>query len=451
MSVADRPGLPPRANETSLPWSDSALSASGSLRRSDVSIARGGSPGRAAALAFAFILLSVAGISTGHAAKAPDPAAEAPPPAERQVMVTYPPGPPPLWARTSAELSEVYRMRILYAWTMASLGEQCVVFEVPPGRSARDIISRLASDRRVSSVQAVENFSTLAAQEKTDPYTHLQHGYQSLRLDQAHRLATGKGVRVAVVDTGVDFDHPDLRDRVTVANNFVDRGERTFTTDIHGTAVAGVIAASVNDVGIVGVAPGAELYALKACWQQPPTAREAVCNSYTLAKAMDFAITKGSQVINFSLGGPPDALLGRLIGVALSKGIVVVAANGGPSRDFPASVQGVIGIIGSDDLKGSASAPTVAASSQGPALAAPAVDVLTTVPKGSYDFFSGSSLAAAEVSGIAALLLQKDPKLTPARVAEVIRKTARPLNPTHVIQADACAAVASLAGGAGCE
>jgi subtilisin family serine protease len=411
-------------------------------------------PGRTAALVLALALLSCAGISTGHAAKgAAETSAEAPPPAERQVMVTYPPGPPPLWARTSAELSEVYRMRILYAWTMASLGEQCVVFEVPPGRSVRDIIGRLASDRRVSSVQPVETFSTLGAQEsleKKDPYAHLQHSVQTLRLDQAHRLATGKGVRVAVVDTGVDFDHPDLRDRVTVANNFVDRGERTFTTDIHGTAVAGVIAASVNDVGIVGVAPGAELYALKACWQQPPAGREAVCNSYTLAKAMDFAITKGSQVINFSLGGPPDALLGRLIGVALSKGIVVVAANGGPSRDFPASVQGVIGIIGSDDLKGGAAAPAAAASSQGPALAAPAVDVLTTVPKGSYDFFSGSSLAAAEVSGIAALLLQKDPKLTPARVAEVIRKTARPLNPTHIIQADACAAVASVAGG-GCE
>jgi subtilisin family serine protease len=411
-------------------------------------------PGRKATLALALmILLSCASVSAASPAKDRDDA-EAPPPSDRQVMVTYPPGPPPLWARTSAELSEIYRMRILYAWTMASLGEQCVVFEVPPGRSVPDIIKRLASDRRVSSVQPVETFSTLSAPQeglvKKDPYAHLQHSVQTLRLDQAHRLATGKGVRVAVVDTGVDFDHPDLRDRVTVANNFVDRGERTFTTDIHGTAVAGVIAASENDVGIVGVAPGAEIYALKACWQQPPSAREAVCNSYTLAKAMDFAINKGSQVINFSLGGPRDPLLGRLIGVALSKGIVVVAANGGPSRDFPASVEGVIGIVGSDDVKGGAAAPPVPASSQSPALAAPAVDVLTTVPKGSYDFFSGSSLAAAQVSGIAALMLQKDPKLTPARVAEVIRKTARPLNPTHVIQADACAAVASVAGG-GCE
>jgi subtilisin family serine protease len=138
-----------------------------------------------------------------------------------------------------------------------------------------------------------------------------------------------------------------------------------------------------------------------------------------------------------------------LIGVALSKGIVVVAADGGPSRDFPASVQGVIGIIGSDDLKGGPAAPA-SVHSQGPALAAPAVDVLTTVPKASYDFFSGSSLAAAQVSGVAALLLEKDPKLTPAQVAEIIRKTARPLNPTHLAQVDACAAVASLAGGGGC-
>jgi subtilisin family serine protease len=369
-----------------------------------------------------------------------------PPPADRQVMVTYPPGPPPVWARTSAELAEIFNLRIIYAWTMASIGEHCVVFEVPAGRSARDLVRRLSLDPRVGSAQAVETFTTLASQGKKDPYLHLQHSYQTLRLDRAHRLATGKGVRVAVVDTGVDFDHPDLRERVTVANNFVERGERTFTTDVHGTTVVGLIAASVNDVGIVGVAPGAEVYALKACWQEPPAAREAVCDSYTLAKAMDFAITKGAQVLNFSLGGPPDPLLGRLIGVALSKGIVVVAANGGPSRDFPASRQGVIGIIGSDDLKGALAMPAAKAP-EGAGLAAPAVDILTTIPKGSYDFFSGNSLAAAQVSGLAALLLEKDPKLTPARIAEIVRKTARPLNPTHVLQVDACAAVAAVAGG----
>ncbi|HEX9942716.1 MAG TPA: S8 family serine peptidase [Thermoanaerobaculia bacterium] len=399
---------------------------------------------RAAALAAALLALGCAGTAPGSAGG--DPASLVPP-AERQVMVTYPPASPSLWARTSTELAEVYNLRIIYSWTMASLGEQCVVFEVPRGRSPQDLIRRLSSDRRIGSVQTVETFHTQA---HNDPYARLQHSSQALRLDQAHSMATGKGVRVAVVDTGVDFDHPDLRDRVVKAQNFVDRGERTFTTDIHGTAVAGLIAASANnDVGIVGVAPGAEVYALKACWQQPPGAREAVCNSYTLAKAVDFAIVQGAQVLNFSLAGPQDPLLGRLIGHALSKGIVVVAADSGaPSRDFPASYRGVIGILGSNDLKGPA-AP--AARSPASTLAAPAVDILTTVPHGAYDLFSGSSFAAAQVSGVAALLLEKNPRLTPAQLAEVIRKTARPLNPTHLAQVDACAAVASLLGHGNCN
>jgi subtilisin family serine protease len=400
---------------------------------------------RAAALAGLLLLLGCAGTTPGPANGGA--AAADPPPADRQVMITYPPGPPTLWARTTADLAQNYGMRTIYSWTMASLGEQCVVFEVPRDRSPQELARRLAADPRVGSAQTVETFEV---QGSNDPYAHLQHGSQAIRLDQAHRLATGKGVKVAVVDTGVDFDHPDLRGRVVKAQSFVDQGERTFTTDIHGTAVAGLIAASANnDVGIVGVAPGAELYALKACWQQPASAREAVCNSYTLAKAVDFAILQGVQVLNFSLAGPTDPLLGRLIGNALSRGIVVVAADGGaPSRDFPASYQGVIGILGSDDLRGSVA---VAGGGKAPStLGAPSVDILSTVPHGSYDFFSGSSLAAAQVSGIAALLLEKSPKLTPAQLAAVIRKTAHPMPSSTIAQVDACAAVVSVAGSGAC-
>jgi subtilisin family serine protease len=390
----------------------------------------------------------------GCATSSPPPssgakAASGVPATDRQVMVTYPPASPSLWARTSAEFAEIYGLRILYAWTMQSLGgDQCVVFEVPAGRSPRDMVRRLAADPRVGLAQTVETFHSQGAK---DPYAHLQHSSQALHLDQAHRIATGKGVRVAVVDTGIDFDHPDLRGRVVKAQNLVDStGAGTFTTEIHGTAVAGVIAATAgNDIGIAGVAPGAEIYALKACWQQAPGGWEAVCNSYTLAKAVDFAILQDSQVLNFSLAGPPDPLLGRLIGTALAKGIVVVAADGGsPSQSFPASQEGVLGVQGLGDGKGNSPAP--AGRGPGPALAAPAVDIVTTVPKGSYDFFSGSSLAAAQVSGVAALLLEKDPRLTPARIAEVIRKTARPLNPDHLAQVDACAALVSLLGQGDC-
>src|SRR5215210_6475586 len=369
---------------------------------------------------FLLVLLLLAGCAT-TSPPAPEGVAPGTLPGAPQVMVMLEPAPPAMWAQATAQLAQSYRLRTVYSWALASLGEQCVVFEVTGGRQVQDVAKRLASDPRVESVQPIETFEVVAQPQpvKTwnDPYANLQHSAEELHLGQAHRWATGKGVKVAVIDTGVDLDHPDLRGRVVKAQNFVDRGERSFTSDIHGTAVAGVIAASANnEVGIVGVAPQAEIYALKACWQQPAGAREAVCNSYTLAKAVDFAILQGVQVLNFSLAGPTDPLLGRLIGHALARGIVVVAADGGtPSRDFPASYQGVIGILGSDDLRGSVA---VAGGGKAPStLGAPSVDILSTVPHGSYDFFSGSSLAAAQVSGIAALLLEKSPKLTPAQLA----------------------------------
>jgi subtilisin family serine protease len=365
---------------------------------------------------------------------------------DQQVMVTYAPAPPSLWSQHTTEIAQQYRLSFVSAWTMESLGEQCVVFEVPRGRSAREVVRRLASDPRVTLAQPVETFQTQGG----DPYAHLQHSSATLRLDQAHRWATGKGVKIAVVDTGVDFDHPDLRERVKKAQSFVDRGERTFTNDVHGTAVAGLIAATAdNGVGIAGVAPQAEIYALKACWEQPPGARQAVCNSYTLALAVDFAIARipDTQILNFSLAGPTDPLLGKLIDRALAKGIVVVAADGGTSaQDFPANHKGVIGVMGSDDLSGPASVPVGRSRA---ALAAPGVDVLTTMPHGTYDLFSGSSAAAAEVSGIAALLLEKNPKLTPAQLAAILQKTAHPIEADPVGEVDACAALASV--GSGCK
>jgi subtilisin family serine protease len=371
----------------------------------------------------------------------------------QQVMVTYPAAPPSMWARNTAELARTYRMRVVVAWTLASIGEHCVVFEVPRGRSPRDVIQRLSSDPRVGLAQTVGIFDTQAG---GDPLSNLQHGSQALRVQQAHRMATGKGVRVAVIDTGVDFQHPDLLGRIAKANDFVHQRNAPFTADVHGTAVAGVIAAGANnDVGIVGVAPGAEIYALKACWPRTPGSREAECNSYTLALAVESAIDEKVQVLNLSLAGPDDPLLAKLLGNALSRGIVVVAADGGaPGHSFPANVKGVLGVVGSDDLKGGLARPSLRSTSS---LAAPAIDIISTAPPNSYDFFSGSSLAAAEITGIVALLLEKNPKLAPAQIRDILSKTSHPLAPPPglpdppVAQADACAAVAMLAGGEGCS
>jgi subtilisin family serine protease len=405
------------------------------------------------------LLAPVAFLAAGCAGAAAVATAGERPPADdrqfsgQQVMVTFPPTPPAILERLTRTLAYSNGLEAVASWTIASLGERCVVYQVPRGRRAEDLAERLAAHPQVGAAQPIYEFETL--QGYNDPYAHLQYGTQALRLEQAHRLATGKGVKVAVVDTGVDVDHPDLRGRITRVGNFVDQGERTFTSDVHGTAIAGVIAARANnEVGIVGVAPGAELLALKACWERPPGSRRGVCNSYTLAKAIDFAIVEKAQVLNFSLAGPSDPLLTRLIAKAVERGMTVVAAYADTQGSgFPASLDGVLGVVATNPDGGLRGAPPARARA---ALAAPGVDVLSTAPRSSYDFFSGSSLAAAHVSGVVALVLERQPGLSPREVERLFRDTARPLNgaggeATAVGMVDACAALAQVTGGAPCK
>ncbi|HVT58850.1 MAG TPA: S8 family serine peptidase [Thermoanaerobaculia bacterium] len=373
-----------------------------------------------------------------------------------QVMITLRPAPPAIWAGITLEIERTYRMRALVSWSLQSLGERCIVFEPPPDRPVEMLLRRLASDPRVELVQLVQRFDTLGAR-SDDASIPLQHSARVLHLEQAHRWSTGKGVRLAIVDTGIDLGHPDLRGRIVKVHNFVDRGEKSFTSDIHGTAVAGVIAAAANvQLGLVGVAPQVEIFALKACWQERAGAREAICDSYTLAKAIDFAIAQGAQILNFSLSGPSDPLLAKLLAAAMAHGIVVVAAVGpDAARSFPATLPGVIQVAGSDDIQGGLRFPTRKVDSG--TLAAPGVDILTTVPHGHYDFFSGASFAAAQVSGIAALLLEREPHLSPAQLGALFHKTARPIpiaagDPTpSVDQVDACAALAASLGRQACS
>jgi subtilisin family serine protease len=372
---------------------------------------------------------------------------------DRQVIVTLAPASPERWAALAGELAQAHALSQAGAFPLSSLGVQCIVFLVPADRTVDDVVARLAADPRVESVQPNRIFRGLAARE--DPYSPLQHGPRAVRAWAAHRWATGRGVTVAVVDTGVETEHPDLKGRVARTANFVEGGERSFLLDRHGTAVTGVIAARAGDgVGISGIAPEAEIVAAKACWHRTPADREAVCSSWSLARAVDFAVTSGARVLNLSLTGPRDRLLERLILRALERKIVVVAAaveDGAEAPGFPASLDMVIGVVSSDPRGG----VTAAAHGGPPLLAAPGVDILTTVPRRAYDYLSGSSMAAAHVSGIVALLLQRDGRLTPGEVRAILLATARPA-PAHaglgtaVGLADACAAVARLVSGPPC-
>lgn len=364
-----------------------------------------------------------------------------------QILVVMQRDHPRVLQQVARELGFRHKLDPLAAWDMASLDLHCIVF-APRARAAplAQLLERLGAEPRVELAQPVQHFELLT-DGASDPYRGLQHAASELRLEQAHRLATGQGVKVAVVDTGIDVAHPDLRGRVTVARNFVRAAGEGFTGDRHGTAVAGVLAATgANGIGILGVAPAVELLALKACWQIGAGSPEATCDSYTLALALDFAIVSGARIVNLSLEGPQDPLLERLIVKAVERGITVVAAAGSEGSRFPASLGSVVAVVASSPAGEPPGAP-----SAGPnRVAAPGVDVLTTVPGGGYDFLSGASIAAAQVSGVAALLLEKRPALAPAEVREVLRSTGEGGGNPHPPKVDACRALAKvLAAGPG--
>jgi len=290
----------------------------------------------------------------------------------------------------------------------------------------------------VETAQAMNYFSTSAdaATAYNDPYFELQSGHNSMLIPATHSWATGKGVLVAVIDTGIDTMHPDLDDRIGGVHNFVDRSTRQFRADVHGTAVAGVIAANANNaIGIVGVAPEASILGLKACEQTDRHSRTATCNSFTLAKAIDFAIDQRADVINLSLAGPRDPLLERLVRQAVERGAIVVGAVGRDERfPFPAESPDVIA-VGSESSTHANSL-----------LRAPGTQVVGTVPGAEYDFFNGSSFATAHVSGVVALIRQRKPHISAGVVRELLQQT----SDSNSGYANACSALARVVIGEDC-
>jgi hypothetical protein len=352
--------------------------------------------------------------------------------------------PPPSYSlapatRASARaVAAAHGLREVAAWPIGLLGIHCIVYQLPPGADRAAALGRLRRDTRVESAQPYQSFSTLTgnatAATTDDPYRPLQRNLDIMDVEGAHVWSRGEGVRVAIVDTGIDAGHPDLAGRVAKQENFVDGGKNE--RDRHGTAVAGVIAAVENNSqGIVGIAPAARLYSMRACWPAPHDDAHAVCSTLTLAKALAAAIEARMDIVNLSLTGPSDPLLTRLVDVGLRRGVVFVGAtppNGGGNA-FPTGIPGVISV---DAAGANSSADSV--------LFAPASEVLTLVPDGRYDFLSGSSLAAASVSGGIALLLARDRNLRADTVRDLLARSSRKSAPQGAASVNLCAAMAAL-------
>ena len=372
-----------------------------------------------------------------------------------QIIVTLADATPKQWVNLAQAIATEYALREVGNFPLSSIRVQCIVYEISAGQDLEHVVDRLRRDPRVDSVQANVVFAGMRGGH-SDPYAALEYGAAAIRADRAHRSSTGKGVRITIIDTGMDKDHPDLRGRVTKTINFVEGGDASFAQDAHGTAIAGVIGARANDgVGIYGVAPDAELSAAKACWYAKSRSGAALCSSWTLAKAVDFAIISEAHIINMSLSGPADALLERLLQTAIAKGMIVVAAaaQNADAPGFPAQMNSVTAVIASD-AKSQARVPRWATDKM--LLAAPGIEILTTAPRDSYDFLSGSSLATAHVTGVVALLLQHRQNLNQDELWALLTATARPIampvgNGSAAISViDACAALGKLLGSSYC-
>jgi len=312
-----------------------------------------------------------------------------------------------------------YGMNRLADWPLSELGIRCMVFEIGDRQDIMSVLASLSREPIVETAQRVQSFRT-AAGAYNDPYRNLQHGLTSMEVDPSHRWATGKGVTVAVIDTGLDANHHELKGRVTATRNLVNGDPDDFSQDVHGTAVAGVIAATANnDVGIVGVAPDAAIMGMKACWQTRLAGSVASCNSFTLAKSLNASISASADVINLSLSGPHDALLSRLIRRAIENGIIVVGAVDSARPDsFPASTRGVL--AASMPSKWARNAAVAGAG----LILAPGQQVVSIRPGNQFDTYSGSSISAAHISGLAALAKERKPELDSRTFVQILRDTA---------------------------
>ncbi len=331
--------------------------------------------------------------------------------------------------RAADRVARDFQLDVVDEWPIIPLRVHCLVYAVDEGRPLDALLAELRERPEVESAQRLNTFEVQGS--PIDPYANLQHNLDTLELAEAHGVTRGEGAKVTIIDTGADIEHPELAMAIRAHHDFARGGD--FAREAHGTAIAGIIAAaSGNGIGIVGVAPEARLEILRACWY-PDGDDAAVCDSFTLAKALSHALESDSRIINLSLGGPADALLARLVTLALSQGIVVVAAA--PLQaGFPADVPGVIVVDADGDAKGAR-------------LHAPGVDILVPVPGGGFDYASGSSLSAAHVTGVIALMIAERPGISHDDVVSLLAGS-RSEDGGSV---NACRALAKMLGRTGCR
>ncbi|MNS39646.1 Thermophilic serine proteinase precursor [compost metagenome] len=262
-----------------------------------------------------------------------------------------------------------------------------------------------------------------------DEFYSMQYGMQQKQVPDAWRATKGDpNMIVAVIDTGVDYTHPDLKERVILGQDFTFRPGWIFNRkdkdgpmddNAHGTHCAGIIGAIANNgVGIAGVAPDSKIMAVKVL------GGEGGGSQYDVMKGVAYAVTNGAKVINMSLGGTATTSVERkFYEAAVASGALIVAAagNSADGLGFPAAYPGILS-VGATDSGGNLA--RFSNHDETMSVTAPGVGILSTIPGNTYAKFSGTSMAAPFVSGVAALVWSAHPEWTAEQVKSHIERTA---------------------------
>ena len=317
----------------------------------------------------------------------------------------------------AARLASQYGVTADPRVTILLLDGALVRLRLPVNRSLESLLGELSSDPDVELAQP--NYDYSVSKRAASPKTVPQYADETIRLDAAHRLARGNGVMVAVIDTAIEAAHPELAG--TIAGEFDAVGEGLAAPEPHGTQIAGILAAHAE---LTGVAPEAKLLSVRAFRSGKKSPAQST--SLQLLKGIDWAFDAGAKVMNMSFTGPVDPLLERIIKAAADKGVIFVAAagNNGPNVPpvYPAAYPEVIAVTATDEEDrpyGKANHGDYIC------IAAPGVDIIAPSLKGTYVLSSGTSMAAAHVTGVVALLIERNAKLGVTEVRAILESSAR--------------------------
>lgn len=372
---------------------------------------------------------------------------------EREVLIQLRDG---LSQQQTEALFRRQRLERVESQRIALIGVTLHRLRIPDGRTPRAVLSALRSEARIAMAQPNYAYRLEQAPQDVDrpaappgqplpapdhaaapasapvpPTASVQrlpqYAIDKLDLVEVHRVLRGSRVKVAVIDSGIDTAHPELTGALDKAGDMLTGApSRPADADSHGTGMASAVFARSQ---LTGVAPAASLLAVRAFQGRTTGDRSgAHGTSWHVLKGIDWSVAEGARVLNLSFAGPRDELVSRALAAASKRGVVAVAAagNAGPSSAalFPASDPNVIAVTALD-----AEDKVFAMANRGRhiAVAAPGVDVLVAQPAAGYGMTTGTSIATAHVSGVVALLIERDARLDLPQIRALLTSTARDL------------------------